>query len=133
MSNGSLSINKILSETNQKIEDFKEQVTKRPETISEAKVKGLISYLRNSKEAIIKLQKKMGAQPFFDETLAKKILDAIVFIQKEKVVQEKVGVVQAALAALEQWKTVLQNPVDEKGLKRGTKVAKLDSDEHSKR
>lgn len=129
MANGSLSINKILSETNQKIEDFKEQVTKKPETISEAKIKGLISYLRNSKEAIIKLQKKLGAQSSFDEVLAKKILDAIVFIQKDKVVQEKVGAVQAALAALEQWQTVLQNHIDEKGLKRGTKVAKLDGEQ----
>lgn len=127
MPNASFSINKLLAETNQKLEDFKKQVTQKPETISETKINNLVTLLEDSQEAITTIDKRLKKEGVIDQVLAKKILDAIFFIQHNKTIPRDAPV-QAALAALDDLQKVLQNHVDKKGLKRGTKVEKVDND-----
>lgn len=120
-------INKLLAETNQKIEEFKEQITKKPETLSEAKIKHLVNFLEDSQEAITTFENRIKKEGVVDQVLAKKILDAIFFIQHNKAISREAPL-QAALAALDNLQKVLEIHVDKKALKRGTKVEKVEND-----
>ena len=125
--------NKVLQDANYKIEHFIELVQTADKKISKNDIDTLLKAIEDSNKALKEFKQPKAKQPSapIDVKVARKILEALHFIQTSKTTQEKVGAVQVALfgTILSQSLTLSQNLEGIKAaLKRGQRVEKVEGD-----
>jgi hypothetical protein len=117
-------LEKILNETSQQIESYKNTVQSHPDDITPQEVINLQSVLKQSQSQITKtLTAKKPVISLSDKTL-NRIWSAILYLQNEPTTQVKVGEVQTKLF----YETVkeFQNLLEKLKIKRGEKAEKVD-------